>query len=74
MNGIHIVNAYKVIISWMKSVFNVVLFFSTLRQDCPAGISLRLTNDAKSLKIVRLEEKHNHEVNEVCTKYDMIKS
>ena len=41
--------------------------FSTLKQECSAGIKLKMSSDGQSLVVTEVLEEHNHIVDKVYT-------
>ena len=39
--------------------------FSTLKQGCTAGVKLSLSDDCQYLRVIEVNEEHNHEINKV---------
>ena len=43
-----------------------LLIFSTVKQNCKAGIKLNLSEDGQYLEVTNVCDVHNHEVSKVC--------
>ena len=38
-----------------------------MKQDCPAGVKLCLSDDGQSLRVTEVKDEHNHEICKVST-------